>query len=203
MTLPTLISKMSGRVPRFVTVAGQIVAGNQVVSTANGHYHPELGRVTSVRRHTDHGGMPLHEAAGPQWWERDPERLELEAAAMTAAFPGFEPVETRGRPAWWGVLDTGRGHFEITVVHRGDHGLPYVVPSKPSLFRRKEGRRFRWAPHRYSDGNLCVASAEDWDADRDEASTVVGWAADWLATFTTWRITGRGWPCEGVEVDAW
>ncbi len=120
---------------------------------------------------------------------------------MAEAFPAFRRVEVRGRPAWHGFLDTGRGRFGVTVVHRPDGRLPYVIPDRPALFRRREGGRHRWAPHLFLNGDLCVASQEDWDVERDDATTVIAWTAEWLATFTTWRITGRDWPCERVEVD--
>lgn len=202
MTLPTLISKMSGRTPRFVTVAGRILSGTDVVATGNGHHHPDHGRVTPVRRHHNHGGEPPEEDAAEPWWEQDPALLEAEQIAMAEAFPDFVRTEYAGRPAWRGVLDTGRGRYEVTIVHRPDHGLPHVVPSHPSLFRRKEGRRFSRSPHLYRNGHLCVAGRDDWEPNRDDAVTVVAWAAHWLAAFTEWRITGRGWPSDGVDVDA-
>lgn len=201
MTLPALITRMSGRTPRFVTVAGQVVSGAHVASTSNGHFHRDHGRVTPVRRHTDHGGVPPDENAAVPWWDGSPAKLEAEAAAVAESFPGFQRVDVRGRPAWHGVLATGRGRFGVTVVHRPDGGLPHVVPDRPSAFRRREGGRYRWAPHLYLNGNLCVASQEDWDHERDDATTAVAWTAEWLATFTTWRVTGRSWPCERVEVD--
>lgn len=202
MTLPALISKMSGRVPRFVTVDGQVVAGTSVVSTSNGYRDPEHGRVTPVTRHTNHGGKPPDEHGLPPWWEREPARVEAEIMAMASAFPGFEQVVVGGAPAWRGVLNTGRGRFKITIVHRADHGLPHVLPSRPNLFRRSEAGRVRRSPHLYDNGNLCVAGQDDWDSDRHDATTVTGWAAHWLASFTEWRITGRGWPCSGVDLDA-
>ncbi len=202
MTLPALISRMSGRVPRFVTVAGQIVVGNEVVAVDNGHHHPDHGRVTPVRKHRNHGGESPQEAETAPWWDQQPALLEAEKAAMAERFPTFTFIEMWGRPAWRGVLNTGRGRFEITIVHRPDHGLPHVVPSNPGLFCRKEGRRFRESPHLYLNRNLCVAGQDDWDSARDDATTVAAWTAHWLAVFTEWRITGRGWPCEGVDIDA-
>lgn len=202
MTLPALISKMSGRMPRFVTVDGQIVAGTSVVWKANGYHHVEHGRVTPVVRHANHGGKPPDEHRLWPWWERKPAQIRAEMKVMARAFPGFEPVVVRGVPAWRGILNTGRGGFEVTIVHRADHGLPHVLPTRPSLFRRSEAGRVRRSPHLYDNGNLCVAGQDDWDPERHDATTVLGWAAHWLASFTEWRITGRGWPCSGVDVDA-
>jgi hypothetical protein len=201
MTLPRLLSKMARRTPRFVTVEGVIISADDgVIATPNGHRHPEYGPVTAVRRHTNHGGVPPPETEARPWWERDPALLEREKQAMDRAFPGFAFTEMGGRPAWQGEINSGRGRFGIIIVHRPDHGLPHVIPVNPSLFRRQEGRRVRKSLHLYADGRLCVADQSDWASGRDDASTVIGWAAHWLAAFTEWRITGR-WPREGAEVD--
>lgn len=200
MTLPALLSKVSRRTPRFVTVDGRIVAGNEVTATSSGHNHPQHGRVIPVRRHTNHGGRPPDEVRARPWWERSSERLGDERRAMAKAFPAFTLHHVGGPPIWCGEINTGRGRFAVMIVHRPDHGLPHVVPLHPALFRRGEGRRSRKSPHLYLNGNLCVARQEDWDPKHNDATTVVGWAAHWLAAFTEWRITRR-WPCEGVEVD--
>ncbi len=202
MSLPSLLSRMSRRTPRFVTVNGRVVSGeDSIVATATGYQHREHGPVTPVRRHTNHGGKPPDEIDQTPWWDQNPTILDDERETMARAFPGFIASEVDGRPAWRGEIDTGRGKFAVTVVHRPDRGLPNVIPVKPGVFRRHEGRHTRFSPHLYLNGNLCVASQDDWDPDRDDATTVIAWTAHWLAAFTEWRFTGR-WPCDGVEFDA-
>lgn len=202
MTIPALLSRMSRLTPRFVTVNGRVVSGDDsVASTTTGHQHPDYGRVTPVRRHSNHGGEPPEETSRSPWWNDNAARFEDEREAMSNAFPGFVDTEVGGRPSWRGEINTGRGTFTVTIVHRPDHGLPTVIPERPSQFRRREGRRVRRSPHLYVNGNLCVACQDDWDPNRDDATTVIAWTAHWLAAFTEWRFTGR-WPCEGVEVDA-
>src|SRR4051812_30036760 len=134
MTLAALISKMSGRTPRFVTVEGRVVNSTSVVSGADGYRHPEHGRVTPVTRHANHGGKPPDDRPAAPWWEQEPARLKAEVGAMAHSFPDFEPIVVGGAPAWRGVVHTGRGKFEITVVHRPGHGLPLVIPSQPNRF---------------------------------------------------------------------
>lgn len=201
MSLAQLINRMSGRTPRFVTIDGQVIPSAGVAATDGAYRHPHHGHVTPVVRHTNHGGKPPDEADEPAWWETDPERLERERHAMATAFPGFVEVQHDGRPGWRGVLNTGRGKFEVTVTHRSDHGLPLVIPARPSRYRRRQGGTYVESPHRYLNGNLCVAAQDDWDADQHDATVVIAWTAHWLATFTTWRIAGRGWPCNGMVVD--
>lgn len=154
-------------------------------------------------RHKNHGGAGPSESqdlANP-WWERKPEQLALERAAMAEAFPNFlyEPAE--GVPAWCGTLDTGRGRFRVTVIQRADHSLPRVVPGSPNLFRRKEGWTYRRSPHVYLNGDLCVARRTDWNPRIHDTTIVVAWTAHWLAAFTEWQIAGREWPCEGTDID--
>jgi hypothetical protein len=201
VTLPSLLSKMSRRAPRYVTVDGIVVAGEVGVQrTPEGVTHPHYGVVTPVRRHQNHGGTEFDDVNQESWWDEHPELLAAEKLSMGAAFPGFSLVELDGNIGWRGKINTGRGRYEITILHRPGRGLPRVVPSSPGLFCRREGRRLVKSPHLFLTGNLCVARAQDWDPAREDATTVVAWTAHWLAAFSEWRVTGR-WPCSGIEID--
>lgn len=199
MSLPALFSKLSPRIPLFVTVDGRLVA-DAVTGTPRGYEHPTFGPVTRVEPHTNHGGPVPTVDPAPPWWLSDPGLLEAETAAMKRAFPGFRRTPSR-TPAWVGTLDTGRGRFEVTLTHRPDHGLPLITPTKPGLFQRHEGRWTRKSPHLFINGDLCVAGQDDWDSSVHDATTALAWTAHWLAAFTEWRITGRGWPRDGVAAD--
>ena len=143
MTLPALVSKMSGMTARFVTIEGRVIGGAGVSPAADGsHRHGDWGRVTPIRPHANHGGVAQQDAAVQPWWGLNG-AMSDEEANMAACFPTFSQTVIDGRPAWAGEINTGRGRFGITVVHRTDHGLPRVVPDRPALFRRPEGRRFR------------------------------------------------------------
>lgn len=199
MSLPRLLSRLSSRTLRFVTIDGRLVTEG-VTGRPGAYSHPRFGPVTRVTPHTNHGGaLPVAAPAAP-WWKSQPELLAAEIEAMNRAFPGFV-LASEDPPVWLGDLNTGRGTFEVALVHRADHGLPRVVPSKPGLFQRHEGARTCKSPHLYVNGDLCIACQEDWDPARDDATTAVAWTAHWLAAFTEWRIAGRQWPSEGV-VDA-
>lgn len=201
MSLPALLSKLSPRRLRFVTIDGRVVTDDVVGNPHDGYSHPNFGHVTRVAPHTNHGGALPDVAPAPPWWEEHPEALAAEVEAMRAAFPGF--VRTPSAvPSWTGSLDTGRGRFDVTLIHRPDRGLPRIVPTKPGLFQRNEASRTRKAPHLYINGDLCIAAQTDWDPDTHDATTALAWTAHWLASFTEWRITGRGWPCAGVGTDA-
>lgn len=201
MSIPALLKHHGVHVPRFVTVAGRLVF-DEVESTASGPVHHEYGPVTAVAPHRFHGGDEEPEDDLAQqysdWWE-EPTALARHVDAMRSSFPGFAylPAEDGLPPSWGGIIDTGRGQFEVLVMTRRDQGLPRVHVTQPRL-GASAGRRWQKPPHLYSSGSLCVADSGDWDPDRDTAATVTAWAAHWLAAYSEWRIT-RQWPVEGVD----
>lgn len=201
MSVPSLLRHHGVRVPRFVTVAGQVVFDN-VDTAPSGFVHREFGPVTAVAPHRFHGGAEEPEAAlaqqGSDWWD-EPDTLARHVDAMGSSFPGFVylPAEDGLPPSWGGTINTGRGQFEVLIMTRRDQGLPRVHVSKPRL-GANAGRRWQRPPHLYSSGSLCVADSGDWDPSRDTAATVTAWAAHWLAAYSEWRIT-RQWPVEGVD----
>ena len=202
MTIASLLSKLGRRTPLFVTVAGQVIGAADVVKADGEFRHPNHGRVTSVAKHAFHDGDdPIPTEVVNAWWINDPSALEIERNNMALAFPGFTEVTTDGRPGWTGEIDTGRGKRWIELVHRRDHGLPSVEVLSARRLERRAGRRFVRSPHLFTSGKLCVAYADDWNADEHDAVTVVAWAAHWLAAYSEWRFTSK-WPSEGAAVEA-
>ena len=198
MSLLGVLSRLSLAAPRWVTVNGVIVTDG--VAVTNGvATHPQHGRVTQVKPHTFHGGIePCDVVELRPWWEDHPEQLEAEKVAMAAAFPGFRLTRKKGLPRWTGVIDTGRGRFTVQVTHRRHAGLiPHVEVLTPKRLGRPEGRRFVRPDHLYLSGHLCVAVEENWDPSTDDATTVVAWAAHWLAVYSEWRVRGGAWPVVG------
>mgnify|MGYP001182261651 FL=1 len=195
MTIPTLLRHIGVTVPRYVTVAGQIVTDPQVSPTS----FPPM----AVQPHRFHGGddpAPPRECYAGAWWNVDPDARAADEAAMQLHFPGFVQFGDSADLAYGGVIDTGRGRFEILVLPHVDKSLPTVVPCRNNL-GRQTGRRIQQPDHVYLNGNLCVASTTDWLPDRHTTATAVGWAAHWFAAYTEWRMSGR-WPTEGVDAVA-
>lgn len=187
MSLPRLLQLATGRVPLYVTVDGQLV--RDAVA-------PSGRQNVRVEPHTNHGGTIPHPAdAARPWWIEDPHRLWSEATRMRDMFPGFALTAPNGRPTWIGSVDTGRGRFTIIIEHRSDLAdLPRVEVLRPTRLERKEGRRYRRSEHLFDDDSVCYADDSDWRPDvGHDATTVVAWAACWLASYTHWRMTGW-WP---------
>jgi len=195
MTIPTLLQHVGLTVPRYVTVAGQIVMDPQA--------SPSSVAPMAVQPHRFHGGddpAPPREAYADAWWNADPVARAADEAAMQLHFPGFVQFGDNADYAYGGVIDTGRGRFEVLVLPHVDKSLPTVVPCHKSLGRHA-GRRMQKPDHVYLNGNLCVASTSDWHPDRHTTATAVGWAAHWFAAYTEWRMSGR-WPTVGVDAVA-
>ena len=202
MSVSALLSHFGIKAARFVTSTGEIVFSG-VTKADDGFRHAAHGNVTPVANHTFHGGSqePEEEANGTVWWE-DRERLERNVRAMNASFPNFSylPSEDGAVPCWGGVIDTGRGKFNVGIFTRRDGGLPTVSVLHQRL-GAPAGRRLQRPPHLYDNGDLCVADRSDWDPERHTVATVAAWAAHWLAAYTEWRMSRR-WPVEGVHAVA-
>lgn len=200
MTIPALLRHHGVRAPRFVTVNGQIVF-DDVAMTTTGPVHRTYGAVTAVTPHTFHGGdEAADEPSAPanHWWD-DEVLLNRHIDAMSKSFPRFVYVaaEDDYPPCWGGILDTGRGCFEVLVSTRRDQGLPRVRVCNHRL-GVNAGRRWQHPPHLFTSGSLCVADIDDWNPREHTAATVTAWAAHWLAAYTEWRISRR-WPVEGAQ----
>lgn len=201
MSLPTLLSHFGIDRKRYVTASGTVVFDGVATTPSGSHTHHVYGAVTPVQTHTFHGDMPepSDTPTGPDRWWNNTADLGRHIEAVEAAFPGFTfyPPSDELPPCWAGVINTGRGCYTIGVFLRQDKGLPFVTPLKGRRLGVNAGRRWVPSPHLYLNGNLCIASQDDWNSERHTAATAIGWSAHWLAAYTEWRITRR-WPVEGA-----
>ena len=203
MSMPALLSHFGINAARYVTSTGEVVFDG-VAKVGSGFTHAVHGAVTPVAKHTFHGGdeEPDDGHDGPAAWWDDEDEINRHVEAMEKAFPAFTYLadDDGSGPFWGGVIDTGRGRFEIGIFPRLDQGLPRIV-----VFNRRlgaqAGRHWRPAPHLYINGNLCVADRDDWDPAEHTVATATAWAAHWLAAYTEWRMSRR-WPVEGVHAVA-
>ena len=122
-----------------------------------------------------------------QWFEKSPERLGAEKAAVDQRFPGFQFRRLGdGNLCLKGKLRTLSGAtYDVALVYRPNH--PQTAP-KVYTIPRLEG------PHQYSDGSLCLWGSGDrvWSS-TSTAPVVLALAALWLHAHESWRKTGR-WP---------
>lgn len=203
MSMPALLSHFGINTARFVTNTGEVVFDG-VTKVGGGFTHALHGAVTPVAKHTFHGSEeePADGQDGPTAWWDDEDQINRHIRAMKKAFPNFVyvPAADDSGPIWGGIIDTGRGMFEIGIFPRLDQGLPRIVVFNRNL-GAPAGRRLQSPPHLYINGNLCVADRDDWDAAEHTVATAATWAAHWLAAYTEWRMSRR-WPVEGVQAVA-
>lgn len=189
MSIPSLLSHIGMHVPRGVSIDGRIIIGSEARTAIS------QGTATAVAPHTFHGGNdPTGRTDRTPWWEED-ERRNRDIEAVRSAFPGFQLVEPRDY-VWRGVIDTGRGRFQVALKGNPSGRVPSIVMEHPRRLERPEGRRMRRSPHLYDSGALCVAAEEDWNRDQHTTATAIAWTAHWLAAYSEWRMSGH-WPTPG------
>jgi len=192
MSMAGLLAKFGHDAGRWVGPTGRVTIGSGAGGAGG----------LRVAPHTFHGGEDprgdIADDSEAPWWLSDG-AMTHEREVMAQAFPSFleVPGDDANPPAWFGSIDTGRGVFQLMLVHRNDHGLPSVVPLRITRRGKPRGRGWANAPHLYTSGNLCVADTADWAPDRMTIADVVAWAAHWHACYVEWLATDR-WPADGV-----
>lgn len=117
--------------------------------------------------------------------ERDLPRRQIRQ--MQEFFPLFVPTLTRaGGITWRGKLcpTAESPTYSVTIVHALDRS-PSVRVNSPALHPN--------APHRYSDGSLCLYWPVEWrwTPRTSLAETMVPWTALWLYYYEIWLVTGE------------
>ena len=142
-----------------------------------------------------------------QWYENDPELLEMERVAMSRAFNDFElDILDDGRLYWLGTVTPGiyetkfgvSRSYTLMAVYQQNHphqqmgSSVYVYPLLPDVdelceeLKRETGQ---YPSHILRDANdnryLCTAEPCDVKADTTitTAASVIGWAVKWLMSF--------------------
>jgi len=106
--------------------------------------------------------------------------------AMQHHFPHFAYGRPNNVPTWRGTLQPTETSPEYLVK------VTYRQPKAPNVWILSPALRSD-APHRYSDGSLCLYYPRDqsWRPDMFIAKTIVPWAALWLAFYELWLRTGE------------
>lgn len=193
MSIKSLLQTIGTSVPRYVTVDGRIVTE---YSTSL-----PLSDLSPVAPHRFHGGAtPVKAGASPPWWRND-EAKANDIADMRRAFRNLVVLDQDDDLAYAVEFNTGRGVVRCVLLPQFDQSLPRIFPVNPKRLGRRDARArggFHLPPHVFTNGQLCIADEEAWNA--TERSTVVAgcWTAHWLACYTEWKIFGV-WPTEGVD----
>ena len=131
---------------------------------------------------------------------------DAQLAAMRRLWPDFTGRKLADGTLWWrGPLRPKAQLYLLTSFWKpGAMSLPYVMVDDPSLAPRANGT-FAEIPHLifYRDkptlSGLCLFDPEgrEWTSADLVAETTVYWAAEWLAYYELWHVTGE-WLAPGV-----
>lgn len=120
---------------------------------------------------------------------------------MRSHFPAFSyRLETHRRkrvPTWRGRLQP----TEVSPAYQVQ--IQYAYPRSPRVWVFSPVLRSD-APHRYSDGSLCLYYPNDgsWTPALPIAQTFVPWTALWLAFYEVWLRTGTWYGSEAPHEPA-
>ncbi len=141
-------------------------------------------------------------AASFYWYERDPDLLTAEVAAMKKFFPQFQLQKLGdGRLCWVGFLAptnirrNAKWLLQVIYDHNHPHNTTYggsikVYAVEPDL--EKIRQEIGSIPHTLIDSSghlyLCTARPEDVKVGRISTSAASGlsWAAKWITAFELW-----------------
>lgn len=126
--------------------------------------------------------------------------LSAQIAKMREDFPDFTCHRQRDHrrkllPTWRGVLQplADSALYLVEISYRYDNQY-----SKSPRVWVKSPRLDSHAPHRYSDGSLCLYYPRDgsWTPYKYISETIVPWTALWLAFYEIWTTTGQWYGLE-------
>lgn len=101
-------------------------------------------------------------------------------------FPGFNHQGPRSHGRWVGWLQPNEFAPRFRVRIKYDlYSAPRVHVLEPTLVPN--------APHRYSDGSLCLFFPSDggWGDRSLIATTIIPWIISWLGYYDLWTQTGK------------
>jgi hypothetical protein len=117
--------------------------------------------------------------------ERGAVRLLAEGQAMRHHFPSFRLMRLKGGLlAWRGRLRLKGGSSFLVSAE-----LPSHYPNEAPVLRVLTPSLVGGCPHRYRDGSLCVYLST-WHPGTGTVVQSIANAADWLAHYQGWRLTG-------------
>lgn len=112
--------------------------------------------------------------------------LAIQSLHILHRFPGFTYRRERGAGVWRGTLQPRSlsQKYRVAISYKL-HCYPTVRIITPTLPPK--------APHRWSDGTLCLFYPKEnpWRQDMLIATTILPWTALWLYYYELWLDTGK------------
>ena len=116
--------------------------------------------------------------------------LAVQRHGLLAVFPNSQCTIHKSCLQWTGTLQPS----PLSACYMVQ--LSYVLKFAPKVrvldppLQQREGRS---APHRYSNGNLCLylPEANEWAPHMRLVDVIVPWASEWLLHYEYWLVTGE------------
>ena len=174
----------------------KLLEGKTITLKNNGSVTDEQGTDSTI-------SIPKGILAANQWYERDPELLEMEKIAMARAFPHFKLDKLDdGRLYWIGELTPGiyetkfneRLTYTVMAVYNNNHPQQVmgssvrvypVLPDVDDLINRCGFRPFHLLRDSSENLYLCTNEADNviTGATVTSAASVLAWAVKWLMSY--------------------
>jgi ubiquitin-protein ligase len=114
-------------------------------------------------------------------------RREVAQAASTFGWVEVRPTTDGAGVFVKAVLQTSPGNQYVISINFPNYPfqMPKVVVSQPAIRA--------WAPHRYSDGNICYLHPSMWNPGQHDVTFVLARVAKWLNKYEVWCAKTK-WP---------
>jgi len=123
-----------------------------------------------------------------KWYARYPLRISAEKIIMQENYPQFVLKADEEKQLYWdGLLQTNFG-----TLYRVNINYPQAYPWQKPKLEIVQPQVQPNAPHRFSDGSLCVYP-DNWNYKQATAPAAVPLIAAWLALYEIFLRTGQRW----------
>ncbi len=174
----------------------KLLEGGKIVLKNDGSVTDDKGKDSTI-------SIPKGKLAVTQWYERDPELLEMEKIAMNKAFPNFKLEKLNdGRLYWIGELTPGiyetkfkeRITYNVMAVYNNNHPQQVmgssvrvypILPDVDELINRCGFRPYHLLRDSSDNLYLCTNEADNVATGTKvtSAASVLGWAVKWLVAY--------------------
>jgi hypothetical protein len=129
------------------------------------------------------------------WFDKDPERLQVEAVTLGQRFPEAQIVIKDGRASIFYALPLYDAVYGIEVQYQPDH--PFTPPRG---FVREP--RLRWTGHTFFGGEVCAYGAKEVSS-RTSGHLVLEWVVLFLMAYEVWTRRGGTLPGSAEAEQLW
>lgn len=121
--------------------------------------------------------------------------FDLQTYNIKQDFNNFKCYRNNKGKYWVGELTPSNTTYKVKIQYR-EKKSPKVYILEPTILKK--------APHRYSDGSLCLYYPYDKDFNSNLSmfsDTIIPWTVEWIYYYELWLDTGVWWGPEAPHND--